>query len=40
VTASTPRLSLVLPCYNGAGYIQETLATLFEWLSEIGRAHV
>ena len=28
-----PRLSLVLPCYNGARYLGETLPTLFDWLA-------
>lgn len=27
-----PRLSLVLPCYNGGGYLQETLPQAFAWL--------
>ena len=35
VSGAIPRLSLVLPCYNGAGYIEETLPRLFKWL----RAH-
>lgn len=30
----TPRLSLVLPCYNGSGYVHETLPVLFAWLRE------
>lgn len=30
--ADTPRLSLVLPCYNGAGYIEAAVRKLFAWL--------
>jgi dolichyl-phosphate beta-glucosyltransferase len=28
----SPRVSLVLPCYNGGGYVAESLATLHAWL--------
>jgi len=35
VTDTPPRLSLVLPCYRGGGYLSETLPALFAWL----RAH-
>jgi dolichyl-phosphate beta-glucosyltransferase len=30
--ATAPRLSIVLPCYNGASYIRQTLTTLHGWL--------
>jgi dolichyl-phosphate beta-glucosyltransferase len=33
VNDGAPRLSLVLPCYNGAGYVHETLPQLCGWLA-------
>jgi dolichyl-phosphate beta-glucosyltransferase len=32
MSASAPRVSLVLPCYNGGSYVRHSLATLFAWL--------